>query len=270
MEFEYNKVISRVHPDWIDFFEKNKSELEDILVKVNEDIAKGKTIFPLPKDLFRTLYYYGPKEIKLVLLGQDPYINSEMHDGKKVPQACGMSFGVPKTHKKIPPSLVNIFKEIKNCYPNSVIPTHGFLKNWVKKEKILLLNSALTVIEFKSNTHQHLWSEFTDKLIKYISDNNPHTVFLLMGNFAIGKSKLVDGKKHKIFTCVHPSPLSASNGFFGSQVFCKINDYFESKNLEPIKWLKESTEITKSTKQTEIIKSTEKTNSTKTTNVQKG
>jgi uracil-DNA glycosylase len=249
--FEYDSVIKRLHPDWLSFFESNKEEFIQILDKVNEDVTNGKTIFPLSKDLLRTLYYFGPKETKLILIGQDPYINSEICECtcktkldpqgksyKKVPQACGMSFGIPKKHKKIPPSLVNIFKEIKNCYPESIIPTHGFLKNWVKKEKILLLNSALTVIESKSNSHQHLWSNFTDKLIKYISDTNPSTAFLLMGNFAIGKSKLIDTNKHKIFTTVHPSPLSASNGFFGSKVFLKINEYYESKNIKPIKWLK--------------------------------
>jgi uracil-DNA glycosylase len=237
MEYKYEKVIKRIHPEWMDFFNSNKNDLIKILDQVNSDISSGKTIFPLPKDLFRTLYYFGPKDTKLVLLGQDPYINSELHSNKKVPQACGMSFGVPKCHKKIPPSLVNIFKEIKNCYPDSKIPSHGFLKRWVKQEKILLLNSALTVIESKSNSHQYLWGSFTDKLIKYISDTNQDTIFLLMGNFAIGKSKLIDSNKHKIFTTVHPSPLSASNGFFGCGVFKKINDYLESKNQSPIIWL---------------------------------
>jgi uracil-DNA glycosylase len=186
--------------------------------------------------LFRTLFYFPPEETKLVILGQDPYIGSELHDGEKIPQACGLSFSVQKIHKQVPPSLKNIYKEISNCYPEFNIPSHGFLKRWVRVEHILLLNSALTVIEKKSNSHQALWGNFTDKLIKYISDSSPHTVFLLMGNFAIGKSKLINGCKHKIFTTVHPSPLSASNGFFGCEVFKKINDYFESKQIEPINW----------------------------------
>ena len=235
---EYNSVLKRVHPEWLDFFESNKDEFIKILKQVSNDLLDGKTIFPLQKNLLRTLFYFGPKDTKLVLLGQDPYINSEVCSNEKVPQACGMSFGVPKAHKKIPPSLQNIFKEIKNCYPDSIIPNHGFLKRWVKKEKILLLNSALTVIESKSNSHQHLWSNFTDKLIKYISDTSPNTIFLLMGNFAISKSKLIDTNKHKIFTTVHPSPLSAYNGFFGSQVFFKINEYLISNNKNIIKWLK--------------------------------
>ena len=239
-KYNYEQIIKRVHPDWLEFFDTNKQELELILDQVNKDIDDKKVIFPLSKNIFRTLFYFGPKEIKLVLLGQDPYINSEIYQNQKVPQACGMSFGVPKVHKKIPPSLKNIFKEIKSCYPNSLIPSHGFLKRWIVQENILLLNSALTVIEGKSNSHQHLWSEFTDKLIQFISKKSPHTVFLLMGNFAIGKSKLIDNSKHKIFTTVHPSPLSASNGFFGSQVFLKINEYLETIKINPIQWLKQS------------------------------
>ncbi len=238
MNYEYYNVIRRLHPDWKIFFDNNKKDLELILIEINKDINNGITVFPNPKDLFRTLFYFGPTETKLVLLGQDPYINSEICLGKKVPQACGMSFGVPKAHKKIPPSLVNIFKEIKNCYPDSVIPTHGFLKRWVKQEHILLLNSALTVKEGNSNSYQKLWSEFTDKLIKYISDTSPHTIFLLMGNFAIGKSKLIDVKKHKIFTTIHPSPLSAHNGFFGCGIFKNINEYLENNQIDTIKWLK--------------------------------
>jgi uracil-DNA glycosylase len=110
------------------------------------------------------------------------------------------------------------------------------VKKWVKREKIILLNSALTVLEGKSNSHQQLWNNFTDKLIKYINDNGNNIVFLLMGNFAISKKTLINEEKHKIFTTVHPSPLSASRGFFGCSVFKDINKYLESKNLIPIKW----------------------------------
>jgi uracil-DNA glycosylase len=238
-KYIYEQIIKRVHPEWLDFFNDNRKELESILEQVNKDIDDNKTIFPQAKHIFRTLFYFGLTDTKLVLLGQDPYINSEIHQNQKIAQACGMSFGVPKIHKKIPPSLKNIFKEIKSCYPQSIIPSHGFLKRWVRQEHILLLNSALTVIEGKSNSHQHLWSEFTDKLIQYISKNSPHTVFLLMGNFAIGKSKLIDITKHKIFTTIHPSPLSAFNGFFGCEVFLKINKYLETKNITTIRWLKQ-------------------------------
>jgi uracil-DNA glycosylase len=234
-KYEINKVTKKIHPGWQLFFDTNGKDLEDILNQVNKS-GESNVIFPNPSQLFRTLFYFPPEETKLVILGQDPYIGSEIHEGQKIPQACGLSFSVPKTHKIIPPSLKNIFKEISNSYPDYQIPTHGFLKRWVRKENIILLNSALTVIEKKSNTHQALWGEFTEKLIKFISDHSPHTVFLLMGNFAIGKSKLIDKSKHKIFTTVHPSPLSASNGFFGSGVFANINIYLESKQIEPVNW----------------------------------
>ncbi len=234
-KYKLDKVIKKVHPGWHNFFKTNAIELETILNFVN-DSAKTNEVFPIPSQLFQTLFYFPPEETKLVILGQDPYIGSEIHEEKKVPQACGMSFSVPKCHKNIPPSLKNIYKEISNCYPDYKVPTHGFLKKWVRKEHILLLNSALTVIEKKSNSHQAFWGAFTDKLIKYISDSSPHTVFLLMGNFAIGKAQLINKSKHKIFTAVHPSPLSASNGFFGSGVFKNINEYFISKQMKPINW----------------------------------
>jgi uracil-DNA glycosylase len=169
-------------------------------------------------------------------MGQDPYIGYEIINNIKIPQACGLSFSVPKSHKKIPPSLQNIFKEIKNCYPDYEIPKHGSLKRWVKKEKILLLNAALTVIEGKSNSHAELWTSFTDKLIKYISEKNNKTIFLLMGNFAIKKEYLIDTKKHKVFRTVHPSPLSANRGFFGCNIFKIINEYLIENNQEPINW----------------------------------
>jgi uracil-DNA glycosylase len=235
MNYEYNNIIKKVHPGWHVFFETNKIELNNILNDVNES-AKSNVVFPKPEQLFRTLFYFPPKETKLVIIGQDPYINYQIHNDIKISEACGFSFGIPKIHTKIPPSLKNIYKEIKNSYPDFEIPTHGFLKRWVNKEKIILLNSSLTVIEKKSNSHQKLWTDFTDKLIQFISNNCSDTIFLLMGNFAIQKSKLIDTTKHKIFTTVHPSPLSAYNGFFGSNVFKNINDYLESKNTKLINW----------------------------------
>jgi len=225
--------MNKVHPDWLPFFDENKKDLDEIFSKINYD---SEIIFPKRKYIFRALFYNSPQDIKLVLLGQDPYINSEIIDKKKIPQACGLSFSVPKTHKKIPPSLQNIFKEIKNCYPGYIIPKDGSLIRWVKEENILLLNSALTVIEGKSNSHSLLWSDFTNKLIKFVSDKNEKTIFLLMGSFAINKSSLIDITKHKIFTCKHPSPLSAYKGFFGSNIFKKINDYLIENNIEIINW----------------------------------
>jgi uracil-DNA glycosylase len=233
MSYDYNKLTKRIHTDWMPFFDNNKDELINILDKLNE---MDNIIYPKKQDIFRAFYYHSPQDIKLTIIAQDPYINE--YNG--VPQAMGLCFSVPRSisenNKNIPPSLKNIRKEIKNCYPDYNIPNHGLLKKWARKQKILLLNSSLTVFKGKSNSHAYLWTEFTDKLIEWFSNINPHCVFLLMGSFAKNKQELIDTKKHKTFITVHPSPLSAHNGFFGCGVFKQINDYYESKNIDIIKW----------------------------------
>lgn len=217
-------ILSKVNKDWLPFFDKFKTELEKILDTLSKS---DKVIYPQQKDIFKSLFYHPPQDIKLCIIGQDPYIGEE----NGIPQAMGLSFSVPATHKKIPPSLKNIFKEIKNCYPEYKIPIHGSLERWAKDEKILLLNSALTVFIKESNSHAKLWTDFVNELIKWFSEKNPGCVFLLMGKFAQSK-KIFINEKHKIFDTIHPSPLSAHNGFFGCQVFKKINDYLE----EIINW----------------------------------
>jgi uracil-DNA glycosylase len=228
-----NNITNDINNNWLTFFEENKTEIEHIMNSID---FETQNIYPYKKDIFRALFYFPPEEIKLVIIGQDPYISYEMIDNLKIPQACGLSFSVPECHKKIPPSLKNIFKEIKNCYNDFVIPKNGCLQRWVTDENILLLNSSLTVIEGKSNSHRLLWSKFTNKLIEFISSKNVSTIFLLMGNDAHKKEELIDITKHKIFKTVHPSPLSASRGFFGCNVFKLINDYLINKNQEPINW----------------------------------
>jgi uracil-DNA glycosylase len=229
IKYTLENIISRVKSGWLEFFKDEEVELRKILDEINK---YDEIIYPKEKDLLRALFYYDPTEIKLLLLGQDPYINQE----NDLPQAMGLSFSVPKKHKKIPPSLKNIFKEIKNNYSDFNIPTHGLLKRWAKKEKILLLNSALTVCAGKSNTHAQIWKEFTDKLIKWFQNKNKGCIFLLMGSFAHKKEELIDQKKHKIFKTIHPSPLSAYNGFFGCNVFKQINSYLEENKKEIINW----------------------------------
>jgi len=227
MPYKYDYMTFNIHKEWLPFFDSNKDELIAILDKLNE-LSKTQIIYPRKSDIFRAFYYHSPKDIKLTILAQDPYINEESNK----PQAMGLCFSVPKVHKKIPPSLQNIRKEIKNSYPDYIIPEHGLLKKWARKEKLLLLNSSLTVCKGKSNSHAYLWTKFTDKLIKWLSDHS-NTAFLLMGNYAINKSQFIN---NKIFTTVHPSPLSAYNGFFGSGIFKKINDYLEENNIEKINW----------------------------------
>ncbi len=227
--YTYEYTTKRIHPGWMPFIEDNKNELISILKKVN-DISVADIVYPRPKDVFRALYYHDPKDIKLMICGQDCYINEE----NETPQAMGLCFSVPRKHKKIPPSLQNIFSEIKNCYPDYQKPSHGLLKRWARKEKMLLLNASLTVLRGKSNSHAYLWNNFTDKLIKWFQEMNNNCIFLLMGNYAKNKTSIINN--HKIFTTIHPSPLSAYNGFFGCNVFKDINDYLEIQNIKPIIW----------------------------------
>jgi uracil-DNA glycosylase len=220
MNFEYNEIIKDVNKEWLPFFETFKNELQKILTELNK--FKDRVIYPQPKDIFKSLFYHPPQDIKICIIGQDPYIGEE----GGIPQAVGLSFSIPITHKKIPPSLKNIFKEIKNCFPEYEIPKHGSLERWATEEKMLLLNASLTVFAKESNSHAKLWTDFVNELIKWFSEKNPGCVFLLMGKFAQSKNKYINAK-HKIFNTIHPSPLSAHNGFFGCQVFKKINDYLE-------------------------------------------
>lgn len=228
-----DKFIDKLDEKWKEFFIENRSMINGILNSIY--VFKPKDVFPEQKKIFRVFKYVPPEQIKVVLLGQDPYIGSEIIDGKKIPQAEGLSFSVPKSHSKIPPSLLNMFKEIKSSYPDFNYE-NGNLKRWVKKEKIFLLNTSLTVSEGKSNSHQKYWSQFTDEVIKYISDVNELTVFILMGNNAKLKMQLIDKDKHVILTSVHPSPLSANRGFFGCKIFEKTNEELIKRGIEPINW----------------------------------
>lgn len=229
--YRYDKLIRRIHPEWLPFFESKKDDLIKIF-KILNDQHISNLIYPKRQDIFRALFYNSPKDIRLVILGQDPYISEEYDK----PQAMGLSFSIPKIHRKIPPSLRNIFNEIKYSYPNYVIPKHGLLKRWAKKEKILMLNSSLTVIAGKSNSHMKIWQKFTDQLILWFQEINIGTVFLLMGNFAKSKKTLICTQKHTIYETSHPSPLSAHVGFNNSMIFKKIDEYFITRGLPPIEW----------------------------------
>ena len=228
--YRYDIMTKRIHPDWLPFFESKKQDLIKIF-KILNDQHISNIIYPNRQDIFRALFYHSPKDIRLVILGQDPYISEEYEK----PQAMGLSFSIPKVHKKIPPSLKNIFNEIRNCYPNYVIPKHGLLKRWARKEKILMLNSALTVLSGKSNSHMKIWQDFTDQLISWFQEINEGTTFLLMGNFAKSKKTLID-KKHMIFETAHPSPLSAHTGFNNSMIFKKIDEHLIKTGKYPINW----------------------------------
>ena len=185
-----------------------------------------KQIYPDKYDIFNALHFTQYKDVKVVILGQDPYHGPN--------QAHGLSFSV-KPGNRIPPSLVNIYKELHNdlgCY----IPNNGYLKKWAD-QGVLLLNTTLTVEAGKANSHQRIgWSIFTDKIISLLNEKKDPVVFILWGNNAIKKKALITNPIHYIIQSVHPSPLSASRGFFGSKPFSKANDFLKSVNKTPIDW----------------------------------
>ena len=244
LEYTKENMLKGVKKSWKKFIkeEMNKYYFQNIIDKINEDQVKKKLIFPFPDKVFETLKYTRKSKLKCVIIGQDPYINYQIINGGIVPQAMGMSFSVPE-NVKIPPSLKNIYKELAESIDGFEKPDHGDLSRWVKEENIILLNAALTVVEGKSNSHKKIWCEFTDNLIKYISDKCDNVVFLLWGNFAKSKALLIDFKKHKIISSVHPSPLSSrynckgtSMSFFGHNQFNKVNEYLKNKNKKSISW----------------------------------
>lgn len=185
-----------------------------------------KTIYPDMYNIFNSMKNTSFKDVKVVILGQDPY-----HEKG---QAMGLSFSVPKG-EKIPPSLVNIYKEIES-ETGDKMPPHGDLTGWAK-QGVLLLNTVLTVREHFANSHKGKgWEEFTDAIIKKISKSCDGVVFLLWGANARSKKALIDKDKHLILETVHPSPLSAYNGFFGCGHFIKANEYLIGKGKKPINW----------------------------------
>ena len=184
------------------------------------------TIFPSMYDIFNSMKITSFDDIKVVLLGQDPYHNQG--------QAMGLSFSVPKG-MALPPSLVNMYKEIKEEL--GIQPSKsGDLTCWAR-QGVLLLNTVLTVRAHQPNSHKNKgWEEFTDSIIKKISAYKSGVVFLLWGANARAKAKLIDKQKHLVLECAHPSPLSAYNGFFGCGHFKKTNEYLINMGKQPIDW----------------------------------
>ena len=191
---------------------------------VNE--YKTKTIYPNMHNIFNALKYTPYSDVKVVILGQDPYHGPN--------QAHGLSFSVQKGVKQ-PPSLKNIFQEIQNDL-GITPPSHGELTYWAK-QGVLLLNTVLTVREGSPNSHKNKgWENLTDHIIKLLNNSDKNIVFLLWGNNARQKAKLITNPNHKILETVHPSPLSAYGGFFGCKHFSKANDFLKSKGIKEIDW----------------------------------
>lgn len=193
---------------------------------IKREKEAGKNIFPPEPNVFNAFQKCPFENIKVVVLGQDPYHGFG--------QANGLAFSVNKG-VRIPPSLKNIFKELKTDL-GCTIPDHGDLTAWAN-EGVLLLNAVLTVEEGKPGSHQHKgWEQFTDEVIRTISREKKGVVFLLWGNYAKGKIDLIDAEKHLILTASHPSPLSAYNGFFHCKHFSKANLYLTQQGKKPINW----------------------------------
>ncbi len=196
--------------------------LKDFLIKERSQY----TVYPPGPQIFAAFNQTPFEKVKVVILGQDPYHGPG--------QAHGLSFSVPRGIAP-PPSLINIFKELKTDL-DIPFPGHGNLEKWAL-QGVLLLNATLTVRANNAGSHQKKgWETFTDRAIELLSQKKNKLVFLLWGNYARQKTAIIDSSKHLVLTAVHPSPLSASRGFFGCRHFSRTNDYLLQHEIEPVDW----------------------------------
>jgi uracil-DNA glycosylase len=225
-----NKV--NIEPEWgvvlSDFFSTDKFiELSDFVRKEYQ----SKAIYPRPENLFKAFWLTPFSKVKVVILGQDPY-----HGPK---QAHGLCFSVPGGIP-VPPSLQNIYKEIEKDLDVKIDFKSGSLEGWAN-QGVFLLNAILTVVAGSPASHRAKgWEEFTDYVIKTISDRKENIVFLLWGNYARGKRYLIDANKHLVLEAPHPSPFSAYSGFFGCRHFSKANEYLRENGQKDIDWQSQS------------------------------
>ena len=206
--------------------EFEKIYFQHIVTFLKAEKSSGKTIYPPGQLIFNAFEKTPFPKVKVVLLGQDPYHNKG--------QAHGLSFSVPNGVAK-PPSLINIFKELKNDL-GIEIPENGNLEKWAS-QGVLLLNASLSVRQNEPGSHSAVgWLQFTDRVIKKISDEKEGIIFLLWGKFAQEKQSLIDETKHFVLKAAHPSPFSAEKGFFGCRHFSKTNELLMKQNKKPIDW----------------------------------
>lgn len=206
---------------------------KDIIKKAYGELSFGKKVFPKREKVFDSMRLLPFNKVKVVIIGQDPYFNEH---GKFGPEAHGLCFSV-KEGIPAPPSLQNIFKEIRNSlYGGEVKAFSTDLTRWAK-QGVLLLNASLTVIARSPNSHADIgWHEITDNIIQTLSAKRENIVFMLWGAFAQKKDRFIDSNRHLVLKTSHPSPLSAHRGFLGSGVFLKCNAFLEEKGVEPIQW----------------------------------
>lgn len=219
--------MSMIQNDWLEPLkpEFSKPYYAELFKFVKNEYAT-RQIFPPADDIFNAFHLTPLHEVKVVILGQDPYHN----DG----QAHGLCFSV-KPDVAIPPSLVNIYQELHDdlgCY----IPNNGYLTKWAK-QGVLMLNTVLTVRAHQANSHRGMgWEQFTDAAIRILNEQDRPLVFILWGSPAQKKAQMLNNPKHLILKAPHPSPLSAYRGFFGSRPFSQTNEFLVKNGLEPINW----------------------------------
>ena len=219
--------MAAIQNDWLDALqgEFRQPYYKKLFQTVNEEY-RTRRIFPPADDIFNAFHLTPLRDVKVVILGQDPYHGEG--------QAHGLCFSV-RPGVEIPPSLVNIYQELHDdlgCY----IPNNGYLKKWAD-QGVMLLNTVLTVRAHAANSHQGIgWETFTDAAIKILNEQDRPMVFLLWGRPAQNKKSMLTNPKHLILEAPHPSPLSAFRGFFGCRHFSKTNEYLKANGLEPIDW----------------------------------
>ncbi len=221
-------ITPKIEPSWLEALkdEFEKPYFAEIKQYLLQEKQAGKTVYPPGSLIFNAFNLTPFDKVKVVILGQDPYHGHG--------QAHGLSFSVPKGVAQ-PPSLVNIFKEIKDDL-GIAPPNHGNLEHWAK-QGVLLLNAFLTVRANEPASHSKIgWEHFTNAVIQKLSEEKDGLIFLLWGKFAQNKETLIDDFKHHILKAAHPSPFSVHNGFYGCKHFSKTNQILENKGLEPIDW----------------------------------
>ena len=216
-----------INGDWLLALQGEfKKEYYKKLFDTVREEYKTRQIFPPADDVFNAFHLTPLKDVKVVIFGQDPYHGEN--------QAHGLCFSV-KPGVEIPPSLVNIYKELQDDL-GCTIPNHGYLTKWAK-QGVLLLNTVLTVRAHQANSHRGIgWEEFTDAAIRVLNAQDRPIVFILWGRPAQMKKAMLNNPKHLILEAPHPSPLSAYRGFFGSKPFSKTNQFLEQNGIEPIDW----------------------------------
>lgn len=220
--------MAMIMNDWLPAIqgEFKKPYYRELFQFVKEEYSRA-VIYPPADDIFNAMHFTPLSEVKVLILGQDPYHNEN--------QAHGLSFSVLPSQKEIPPSLQNIYKELQDdlgCY----IPNNGYLEKWAR-QGVLMLNTVLTVRAHQANSHKEIgWEQFTDAAIKVLAEQDRPMVFILWGRPAQRKKEMIHNPKHLVLMSAHPSPLSAYRGFFGSHPFSRTNEYLEENGLAPIDW----------------------------------